>query len=209
MFVTDYDMTGRNSGCWSNGGSYNRAEVPVITPYNNYFGGGTSAGVMFQDLRESKALAYATFSQYRASTQTQPPLLQFFFIHRLSTDKLSEAMKSLQDLLDQMPKADASFAAAKESFRKCSQRITKADVFFNYLDAPELGNKTDVRRDIFEKVRGYISFAGYQKKFYEANIKGKPTTVLVLVRKRNALDMTVLSKYGTVKVLTLDEIFGF
>lgn len=206
VFVTDYDMTQAEIVTLSNGGSYNRSEVPVISLYNNYFGGGMS-GVMFQDLRESKALAYATFSNYRSPRKLNRHYFNFSYIGS-QADKLAEAMKGLKDLLDNMPKADASFDAAKESILQemRSQRITRADIFFDYLAATDLGNKTDIRRDIFEKVQGY-TFADI-KKFHEANIKGKPTTVLVL-GKKDKLDMGVLSKYGTVKTLTLQEIFGF
>jgi len=117
-------------------------------------------------------------------------------------------MKGLSDLLNEMPKADGSYASAKESILQemRTQRVTKGDIIFNYLEALELNNKTDIRKDVFEKVQNY-SFDDV-KKFQEANVKGKPITVLVL-GKKDALDMKVLEKYGTVKVLTLKEVFGY
>jgi hypothetical protein len=87
-----------------------------------------------------------------------------------------------------------------------TQRVTKADIIFNYLEAEDLGNKTDIGKEIFEKVQNY----SYEdvKKFQEQNIKNKPRTVLVL-GKKDGLDMKVLEQYGTVKFLTLQEVFGY
>ncbi len=123
-------------------------------------------------------------------------------------DKLAEAMKGLSDLLDEMPKAEGSFSSAKDLILQemRTQRITKADIIFNYLEAQELGNNYDIRKDIFEKVQNY-SFADI-KNFQEQTIKNKPRTVLVLGKKEN-LDIKVLEKYGNVKFLSLEEVFGY
>ena len=88
----------------------------------------------------------------------------------------------------------------------CSQRITKADVIFNYLDAEQLGLSADIRRDIYEKVQK-SSFEDIAN-FHKNNIKGKPITTLVLGKKEN-LNTKILEKYGPVKYLSLTEIFGY
>ena len=206
VYVVDYDMKQAEIMMLSNGLNYNPAEVPIITLYNAYFGGGMSS-IVFQDLRESKALAYSTFSRYNQPNKLTKKYLNVSYIGS-QADKLDEAMKGLSDLLNEMPKADGSYASAKESILQemRTQRVTKGDIIFNYLEALELNNKTDIRKDVFEKVQNY-SFDDV-KKFQEANVKGKPITVLVL-GKKDALDMKVLEKYGTVKVLTLKEVFGY
>lgn len=206
IYVVDYDMKQVEIIMLSNGSAYNPENVPVITLYNNYFGGGMSS-VLFQDLRESKALAYSTYSRYNQPNKLHKKYFNFSYIGSQS-DKLAEAMKGLSDLLNEMPKADASFNAAKEMVIQDmrTQRITRADILFNYLEAQDLGNNSDIRKSIFEKVQNY----NYNdiKTFHEQNIKGKPTTVLVLGKKDN-LDLKVLEKYGTVKFLTLRDVFGY
>lgn len=206
VYVVDYDMKQAEIMMLSNGLSYNPTTVPIITLYNSYFGGGMSS-IVFQDLRESKALAYSTFSRYNQPNKLTKKYLNVSYIGS-QADKLGEAMKGLSDLLNEMPKADASYASAKEAILQDmrTQRVTKGDIIFNYLEAQEMNNKTDIRKDIFEKVQNY-SFEDI-KKFQEENIKGKPTTILVL-GKKDGLDMKVLEKYGTVKVLTLKEVFGY
>lgn len=206
VYVVDYDMKQAEIVMLSNGGKYQPDMVPVITLYNNYFGGGMSS-VMFQDLRESKALAYSCFSRYNQPNRLNKSYFNFSYIGSQS-DKLGEAMKGLSDLLTVMPKSEGSFSSAKELILQemCSQRISRADVIFNYLDAEQLGLSTDIRRDIYEKVQK----CGFEdiEKFHAETIRNKPVTTLVLGKKEN-LDMKVLEQYGNVKFLTLQEVFGY
>ncbi len=206
VYVVDYDMKQAEIVMLSNGDSYKKEMVPVIYLYNNYFGGGMSS-VLFQDLRESKALAYSTYSRYNQPNKLFKKYYNLSYIGS-QADKLAEAMKGLSDLLNEMPEADGSFSAAKEMILQemLTQRITKADILFNYLEAENLGNKTDIRKDIFEKVQNF-SFNDI-KTFHAQNIKGKPKTVLVL-GKKDGLDMKVLEQYGTVKFLSLKDVFGY
>jgi predicted Zn-dependent peptidase len=206
VYVVDYDMKQVEIIMLSNGISYNPQIVPLIYLYNGYFGGGMSS-IVFQDLRESKALAYSTYSRYNQPNKLYKKYFNLSYIGS-QADKLGEALKGLSDLLDEMPKAEGTFSSAKEMILQemRTQRITKADIIFDYLAALDLGNTTDIRKDIFEQVQNYTF--EHVKSFQEQNIKGKPRTVLVLGKKEN-LDMNVLEKYGTVKFLTLKEIFGY
>lgn len=206
VYLVDYDMTQAEIIMLSNGNNYNVNEVPVITLYNNYFGGGMSS-ILFQDLRESKALAYSTYSRYNQPNKLWKKYYNLSYIGS-QADKLGEALKGLSDLLNEMPKAEASFAAAKESIiqEMRTQRITKSEVLFNFIESEELGVKSDIRKDVFSKVQSF-TFDDINK-FHAQTIKGKACTVLVLGKKDN-LDKKVLEKYGTVKVLSLKEIFGY
>jgi predicted Zn-dependent peptidase len=206
VYVVDFDMKQAEIIMLSNGQSYNPENVPVITLFNNYFGGGMSS-ILFQDLRESKALAYSTYSRYFQPNKLQKKYYNFSYIGS-QADKLAEAMKGLSDLLNNLPKSEGSYNSAKESVLQemRTQRVTKSDILFNYLEALELNNKSDIRKDIFDKVQTYT----YNdiKKFHEQNIKDKPTTILVL-GKKEGLDMKILEQYGAVKILTLKDVFGY
>ncbi|MBP9069981.1 MAG: insulinase family protein [Bacteroidia bacterium] len=206
VFVVDYDMKQAEIIMLNQGGVYNKGMIPLLQLYNTYFGDGMS-GVVFQDLRESKALAYSVYSRY---VQPNKPSKQFYNVSYIGSqvDKLQEAMKGMTDLLTEIPKSEASFSASKENLLQeiRSQRINKADILFNYLDAQQMGLTNDIRKDVYEKVNLFK----YEdvKKFHADNVKGKNITVLVIGKKDN-LDMKVLEKYGPVKVLTLKEIFGY
>jgi len=206
VLVVDYDMKQVEIIMLSNGTNYNKETVPLIYLYNGYFGGGMGS-VLFQDLRESKALAYSTYSRYNQPNKLSKKYFNLSYIGS-QADKLADAMKGLSDLLNVMPKSEGSFSSAKEMILQemSTQRITRADILFNYLEAEDLGNKTDIRKDIFEKVQNY-SYADV-KAFQEQNIKGKPKTTLVL-GKKDGLDMKVLEQYGPVRFLSLKDVFGY
>lgn len=206
VYVVEYDMKQAEIIMLSNGGAYSKELVPVVNLYNNYFGGGMS-GVVFQDLRESKALAYSTYSRYNQPNKLYKKYFNVSYIGS-QADKLPESLKGLSDLLNEMPKSEGAFNSAKEMLLQemGTQRVTKADILFNYLEASDLGNTSDIRKFIFEKVQNYT----YDdvKNFQEQSIKGKPKTVLVL-GKKDLLDLKALEQYGPVKFLTLKEVFGY
>ncbi len=206
IYFTDYPMKQVEIIMLSDGGPYTETTLPEIKLYNSYFGGSMSS-VVFQDLRESKALAYSAYSEYMRPIKPTKRYTNFSYIGS-QADKLSEAMKGMSDLLNGMPKAEGSFNAAKEQVLQEieSQRITKSEILFNYEEALKYGHTTDVRKTIFEKVK-LMTYEDV-KKFQETNIKGKPVTILVMGDK-NVIDLKMLEKYGKVKVLSLLEIFGY
>jgi predicted Zn-dependent peptidase len=162
---------------------------------------------VFQDLRESKALAYSCYSVYRKSADPKLPYYNFSYIGS-QADKLPEAMAGMMNLLNNVPKSDISFGAAKESILQDikTERINKAGILFDYINAEKFGLKTDIRKDIYSSV----SSMTYDdvKKFQDEKIKNKPTTILIL-GKKEMLDIKTLEKYGTVKYLTLKDVFGY
>lgn len=206
VYVVDYDMKQAEIVILSEGEMYNEATVPIITMYNEYFGGGMSS-VVFQDLRESKALAYSCYSSYRNPTDPKLPAYNFSYIGS-QADKLPEAMAGMTSLLNNVPKSDISFGAAKDAILQNirTDRLDKADILFNYINAEKFGLKTDIRKEIFGKV-STMTFADV-KAFQDAKIKNKPAAYVVLGKKDN-LDMKTLEKYGKVKFLTMKEIFGY
>jgi predicted Zn-dependent peptidase len=165
------------------------------------------SSVVFQDLRESKALAYSCYSTYRAPKDPKLPFYNFSYIGS-QADKLPEAMAGMMNLLNNVPKSDIAFGAAKESILQNikTERINKADILFNYIDAEKFGLKTDIRKDIYSKVTT-MTYDDV-KKFQDEKIKNKPASILIL-GKKELLDIKTLEKYGTVKYLTLKDVFGY
>ena len=72
------------------------------------------SSIVFQDLRESKALAYSVYSTYTIPKKTDDSHYQFSYIGT-QADKLSEAMDGMLGLLTQMPEANSNFNNAKEA----------------------------------------------------------------------------------------------
>jgi predicted Zn-dependent peptidase len=206
VYVADYDMKQVEIMMLSSGHKYDKSLVPIISLYNEYFGGGMSS-VMFQDLRESKALAYSTYGNYAQPREPQLSYVNVLYIGS-QADKLKEAIDGVKGLVENMPKADATFSAVKEGLIQDirAARINKSQILFDYENALKFSLNSDIRKDIFEKVPGY-QYADILN-FHNQYIKGKPQTMLV-VGKKDGLDIKLLEKLGPVKTLTLQDIFGY
>ncbi|MEP7146182.1 MAG: insulinase family protein [bacterium] len=206
VYVVNYDMQQAEIVMLSKGAPYDKNNAPIISLYNEYFGGGMGS-IVFQDLRESKALAYSTFSSYQTPRERERANYIIAYIGS-QADKLPEAMAGMSDLLNNIPKTELIFNSSKNSLLKQiqSQRITKANILFNYEQSKKLGLDHDIRKDIYQAIQKYniSDVLDFQKKY----VKDKHYVTLVLgdIKK---LDKKTLEKYGKVKILSLKEIFGY
>jgi predicted Zn-dependent peptidase len=100
---------------------YNKEKIPYIAMYNEYFGSGMS-GIVFQEIRESKALAYSAFSSFSTPPRKERSHYNASYIGT-QADKLPEAMQSMVDLLNEMPESDITFQSARHNLcRKLSPK---------------------------------------------------------------------------------------
>jgi predicted Zn-dependent peptidase len=207
VYVVDYpDMVQAEIIMLSKKGLYDKEKVPYITMYNEYFGGGMS-GIVFQEIRESKALAYSTFSSYTTPQRKDRSHYNIAYIGTQS-DKLPEAMAGLTELMVNMPSSEITFNSARDNLisKLNTERITRGGILNSYLAAQKLGLDYDIRKDIYDKSAS-ITIEDIQK-FQNENVKDSKYTILVLGDK-DKLDIKTLEKYGPVKYLTLEEIFGY
>jgi predicted Zn-dependent peptidase len=206
VFVVDYDMKQAEILLLSKDSRFNKEIVPGIKVFNEYFGKGMSS-VVFQELRESQALAYSVFSGYNIPKRKDR---SHFMVGYIGTqaDKLPEALNGLLGLMAKLPESPTLFETAKELVLQTirSQRTTKSAVLFSYEDAKSLGLDYDIQRDIFDKAQK-MTF-GEVKKFHEQFVKNKKYTMLVL-GKKDLLNMKALEEHGPVRFLTLKDIFGY
>jgi predicted Zn-dependent peptidase len=206
VYVVNYDMKQAEVIFLSKDGMFNKENAPSVKLFNEYFGGGMSS-IVFQEMRESKALAYSVYSSYSSAWKKTEPNYVFSYIGT-QADKLPEAMTGMMDLVNRMPESKANFTASKEAILQGirTERITKAGILFNYENAQRLGLNYDIRKDVFAKVPE-LSFEQL-KSFEEDHVKNKKYTILVIGKKED-LDMKTLEKYGRVSYLTLEDVFGY
>jgi len=185
---------------------YDKSLVPIVTLFNEYFGGGMSS-IVFQEIRESKALAYSVRSRYALPNEKEKPNYVVSYIGT-QADKLPEAMNAMEELLNTMPESTPAFVLAKESIQKSieTERITKAEVLMSYESAKKLGIDYDIRKDVYN-VLPKTSMNDVVE-FHKTYVSKKPQAIL-LIGSRDRLDFKTLEKYGKVKELTLTDIFGY
>jgi predicted Zn-dependent peptidase len=206
VYFTHYDMVQAEINWRSGGGVFDISQIPTIKAYNEYFGGGMSS-VVFQEIREARALAYSTYAYYNQSMENNKHDLLLAYVGTQS-DKMKEAIETMNQLLNNMPENEESFEQAKQSILSEleSQRINKTDVFFSYLSALEMGIDYDYRKMLYEAIQK-ISFADI-KAFQASKIKNVNWSLAILGSKEK-IKTEDLKKYGELKTLTLEEIFGY
>lgn len=206
VFVVDYNMKQVELMKISKMKLYNKKLIPSIRLYNDYFGIGLSS-IVFQELRESKALAYtATCNITIPDKPTKSHIIQSFI--GTQVDKLPEAMSGMTELMNTMPESQGKFNNAKEAILQQirTERITKSNVLLNYENAMRLGLTYDIRIDLFSAISNFT--LSDIRKFQQNYVKDKNFSVLVLGNKKN-IDPKALEKYGEIKYLTLEELFGY
>jgi len=206
VYIADYDMKQAEIIMLSKDGLYNKDNASMIRMFNEYFGGGMSS-VVFQEMRESKALAYSVYCSYSTPRKKDDYNYVFSYIGT-QADKLPEAMSGMTELINNMPEAENNFKASQESILQSirSERITKAGILFNYESSRKLGLDYDIRRDIFKNVPKLT--LPEIKTFEQNHLKDKQYTVLV-IGKKESLDLKALEKYGKITFLPLQDIFGY
>ncbi len=206
VYVVDYYMKQAEVIMLSKGSKLNMSEFSKIKFHNEYFGGGMSS-IVFQELRESKALAYSVYSTYTIPKDTNSSHYLMSYIGT-QVDKLSEAMSGMSELLDEMPKAETNMNNAKEAIiqRIRTERLTKSKVLSEYEKAQEQGVNYDMRTDLYNQVQAFN--VDSLNDFHNSHIANRNRVVMVLGAKRD-LDLSVLKEYGEIKHLTLEEVFGY
>lgn len=207
VYFTNYKMV-QAEIMWINKQStkYDTLIHPNVSMFNEYFGGGMSS-IVFQTIRESKALAYSTYSRFQLPSKKEDPMYIIAYVGT-QADKINDAVPAMNELLTAMPKAEVTFNAAKEALRSQieTDRINKEEIIFRVEGAKKLGLHHDVRKDVYESM-DKMSLDVLQQ-FYDAHYKNKTFNYCV-IGSTEKLKMEDLSKYGKVTVLTLEEIFGY
>jgi predicted Zn-dependent peptidase len=185
---------------------YNKAIEPDCQLYNNYFGGGMNS-IVFQEMREVRALAYSAGAMYSSPTK---PDRSYYITTMIATqtDKLVDANNAFVKILNNMPKSEKSFELAKEGILSNirTERILREAVLWNYLNAEEFGYDYDSRKDVFEKVKN-MTLSDVEA-FQEKYVKNKSYTYCILGDTTD-IDVKFLNTLGKVQKLTQEEIFGY
>ena len=206
VYVVDYDLKQAEIMMLAKGEMFDPRNIHDYYMYNEYFGGGMSS-IVFQELRESKALAYSTYSTFSRPEKKDMNFINMAYIGT-QVDKLPEAMAGMKDLLNNMPQSEVQFKAAKASLeqRLRTERSTKSKILFDYYNANKLGLQDNISSQVFEKVRG-IQLNDVVN-FHANKVKRLSYTVLVMGKKSD-LNIKELEKYGQVNYLSLEDIFGY
>ena len=206
ILFADYNMVQAEIRWVRNTAAYSADAEPIVDIFNNYFGGGMGA-LVFQTIRESKALAYSTFAFYAKPDKKEDPFYTLAYVG-CQSDKFNESVVAMNELLNDLPNVVENIKSAKVGIIKDieTERITQDGIIFNYIAAQRKGLTEDIRKMIYANVNkiGYDEL----KAFHTKNIANKAYTYCIVASEKN-LSEDVMKKYGEVKKLSLEEIFGY
>lgn len=206
VYFANYDMVQTEMARIAKGEKYNPSIAGTVSVFNSYFGSGLSS-IVFQEIRESKSLAYSARAYYgMANDKNLDDYMQVSI--GTQANKLPQAVEALSALLNDMPKIEKQFNNAKDSGLKqiASSRIIKSNIFFNQLNLKKLGFDYDIRKDIYKEIQN-LTLASTND-FFNKEVKNKQYNTAI-IGKKESLDFDALKKLGTIEEVTLEEIFNY
>jgi predicted Zn-dependent peptidase len=206
VYTADFDMLQAQIQWVRNIPGYQPSLQDRVSLYNSYFGDGMGS-VVFQQLRESKALAYSTSARLETPAYKNDPYRMTAFIG-CQADKIDEAITGMDSLLNDLPRSEDGVKNARMSIRKSieTQRYTEENLLGYYLMLENKGITTDFRQQTYEKL-GILTYKDV-KAFADQYIAHKKYAYCIIGPKE-LINGTDFNNYGKVKKLTLEELFGY
>ena len=206
VFMVNYDMKQVEIAMISKSVVFNKTEIPILRLFNEYFGAGMNS-IVFQEIREARALAYSSSAMYTTPAYAEENNYISGYIGT-QNDKLPEAMKAMFGLFNDMPEAEKNLENSRVALlnKISTERITKMGLINSNIEARNMGYDHDVRKDVFDQIPKF-TFADL-KKFDETYLKDKKFNILI-VGNTEKLDRKVLESYGPVTELKLEDVFGY
>lgn len=206
LYYAPYDMVQAEILFQSKGDLFDVGKMSLARVFNEYFGGGLSS-IVFQEIRESRSLAYSAYANYAVATKKE----NYDFIScylGTQANKLPQAVEAMSELMNHMPEIDKQFENAKNGALKqiASDRITKSNIFWSYRAARKRGLDYDIRKEIYAKIKEMKMYD--LRDFFNKHIKGKKYNVSLIGKKEN-LDWNAVEKLGKIKELSINELFNY
>ena len=205
-FLSDPEMQQAKIYFIIEGTPYNINEAVQYEAFNEYFGGGFS-GLVLNEIREKRSMAYTAQGTFRTPAIQQRNTYFFGYVGTQS-DKVNDAINVYFSLLDSMPRNPEnidnirtilrqSMLSNHPTFRSKSQVMT---------DWMRLGYQIDPATLQIRQVQK-LKFEDIER-FYEEHVQGKPVKVLVIGDPKLIDQKALKAKFGKMTKLSADKIFG-
>lgn len=185
---------------------FDESIYPVVTLFNEYFGGGMNS-VVFQELRETRGLAYNAFATYDLPLRRNEH--QTYLEHIITqNDKMMDCINTFRQITSDLPANEEAFRSAKGNLEKnlASQRVTGFAIINSYLEDQRQGLTQPAAKIVYEALPKLTlkDIVEFEKKY----VANKPRRYFILGNEKE-LDMESLQQIAPVKRLSLEDIFGY
>lgn len=185
---------------------FNPAIEPTRALYNEYFGGSMNS-IVFQEMRETRGLAYSAWAALNEPRYLKYPYMVFTQI-ATQNDKMIDAINTFNEIINNMPESEKAFQLAKEGLinRLRTERIIKSDIIWSYINAQDLGENVDSRIKLYNDIQNMTlkDIVNFQKEWMKDR-----TYVYCILGDKKDLDMDKLKAVGPIEELTQEQIFGY
>ena len=186
-------------------GTYDEAKAPLGQLFNEYFGGGM-AGLVFQELREARALAYSAWAHFFTPSRPEDENILVGAIG-CQADKTLEAVEAFIELLDEMPINETRWNSAHSAILSAyrTNPIASRSIPGFVYDFSALGVGKDPRSQRYDKLQG--SNINSLKSFYEKEIQPK-SILLSIVGDSEKINLDELKKFGPLTKVEPKQLFN-
>ncbi|MGB0776645.1 MAG: M16 family metallopeptidase [Flavobacteriaceae bacterium] len=206
VYFTDYDMVQAELMLIAKEDEFDPEKMAAARVFNTYFGSGLSS-IVFQEIREEKALAYSAYAVYSTASKSDRNDLMYAYVGT-QANKLNEAVDAMMQLMNDMPLNEQQFEAAKSSVLKkiAAERITKSQIFWSYESLKRRGIDYDNREEMYQTIQKMTM--DDLSAFFQDNVAGSEYSTVVIGNK-NDMDVESLKRLGKVEELDVDYLFNF
>ncbi len=193
-------------GFANRGEKYDANLTPAMTVYNEYFGGNMNA-IVFQEMRESRSLAYSAWAGMGSPSK---PDKNYYYVMQIATqnDKLMDAINAFNEIINDMPRSESAFQLAKSGIdaRLRTERVVNDEIAFDYINSRDFKRTHSADKEVFEALPAMT--LDTVTEFQKAKVKDGVYYYGIL-GKIEDLDIPALEKLGKVVILSTEDIFGY
>ncbi len=185
-------------------GVYTPEDSVLSSIYTNYFGSGMSS-VVFQELREARALAYSASARYLQGGRLDAENLMLGAIGT-QTDKTADALAAFIDLIDNMPSSADRFDESVNSLvnRYRTSKLNFREVIGAVRSWERQGFDGDPRRERFQELQE--ATLEDLEAFQQTHVKDR-AKLISIVGDLSIIDTEELEQFGSVQQVEVAELF--
>jgi len=186
-------------------GSVDEALTVPSSLFNNYFGVGMSS-VVFQEMREARALAYSASARYAQGGRLGEENIVLGAIGT-QNDKAVEALEYFMTLFDNLPVSGERFEETRESLinRYRTNTLGFRQIPGTVRSWQRLGLDTDPRPERFRQLQD--SDLQVVTGFHSKHIANRPRLISV-VGNLDRMNREALARLGVITEIQIDDIFA-
>lgn len=181
------------------------ADRAAADAFSEYFGG-SMAGLVFQEVREFRALAYSASARF--ARDEEPGQRGHLLGHvGCQADKTFDVLDVMVGLITRMPERDDRLELVRQALLRGQETESPAfrELQDKLRDWQELGHSQDPRRELLPAYAG-LEFADIVG-FYRRYVAGRPLAIMIVGDPRKA-DPERLRKYGKLVRLREGQLYS-